>query len=622
VHSVYDVIVVGAGHAGIEAALAAARMGASTCLVTSDLATVGRMSCNPAIGGIAKGTLVREIDALGGEMGLAADATGIQFRMLNTGRGPAVRSPRAQSDRAAYSRRMKAVLERQGNLELLQETVKDLVLEKGAAVGVVTSRELVLHARAVVLTTGTFLEGEIHLGEERTPAGRAGEPPARGLSAALARAGLRIGRLKTGTPPRVDAGTVDFASLQRQDGNPDPVPFSFLTASLAGVRQIPCWLTATTPAIHELIRANLHRAPLFTGQIRSAGPRYCPSVETKVVRFPEKTSHQVFLEPEGRDTPEMYCNGISTSLPRDLQEAIVHGIPGLERAKILRYGYAIEYDFVHPLGQLGHDLRALSVPGLFLAGQINGTSGYEEAAAQGLLAGINAARSVRGEPPLLLRRDQAYLGVMIDDLATTGVTEPYRLFTSRAEHRLLMRQDNADRRLTRIGHDAGLAAPARLEALEAHERHIDGGLRFLSKARRGPKTLLEVLRRPEVTFASLAAEEPALAELRVPARAAEQIEIEAKYAGYVERQRRIVETGRALEEARIPPGWDFDRIDGLSREAREKLRAVRPATLGAAGRVEGVTPADAAVLAVHWKRCGGREECSCAPEGPVEDSKS
>ncbi|MCU0723853.1 MAG: tRNA uridine-5-carboxymethylaminomethyl(34) synthesis enzyme MnmG [Planctomycetes bacterium] len=603
--SIYDVVVVGGGHAGVEAALAAARLGAAACLVTSNLDTVARMSCNPAIGGIAKGTLVREIDALGGEMGLAADATGIQFRMLNTGRGPAVRSPRAQCDRAAYSRHLKAVLERQENLDLLQETVKDLVLEKGGAAGVAAGDGLALRARAVVLTTGTFLEGEIHLGEERTPAGRAGEPPARGLSASLARAGLRIGRLKTGTPPRLDGRTVDYSKLQRQDGDPDPVPFSFLTESLAGVAQLPCWLTATTPAIHDLIRANLHRAPLFTGQIRSAGPRYCPSIETKVVRFPDKASHQVFLEPEGRDTDEMYLNGVPTSLPRDLQDAIVRGIPGLERAKILRYGYAIEYDFVHPLGQLGHGLQALSVPGLFLAGQINGTSGYEEAAAQGIVAGINAALFARGKPPLLLRRDQAYAGVMIDDLATTGVSEPYRMFTSRAEHRLLLRQDNADRRLTRIGAGLGLASAARLQALEAHERAIAAGSRFLSKARRGPRTLLEVLRRPEVSFASLAAEEPGLAELRVPPRAAEQLEIEAKYAGYVERQARIAEETRALEEARISAGCDFDRVEGLSFEAREKLRSVRPATLGAAGRVEGVTPADVAVLAVHLKRGGG-----------------
>ncbi|MHC4599765.1 MAG: tRNA uridine-5-carboxymethylaminomethyl(34) synthesis enzyme MnmG [Planctomycetota bacterium] len=599
-----DVIVVGAGHAGVEAALAAARIGAATVLVTLDPSSPGKMACNPAIGGIAKGTVVREIDALGGEMGKAADATGLQFRMLNTGRGPSVRSPRAQADRGAYAAAMEAALRNQENLEVLAGEVRDLLVEKGAVAGVRVEPDRILRAPAVVLTTGTFLRGLIHRGEERWPAGRAGEPPAASLSASLERAGLTLGRLKTGTPPRVDGRTVDLESMTRQDGDPDPRPFSFATESLAGRKQLPCYVTGTNARLHDLVKRNLHRAPLYTGQIRAAGPRYCPSFETKIVRFPDRDRHPIYLEPEGWGTSELYCNGLSTSFPRDLQEAIVRSVPGMASARITQYGYAIEYDFVPPRGQLKPDLEARAVAGLYLAGQINGTSGYEEAAGQGLVAGINAARRCAGEAPVHLRRDQAFIGVMIDDLVTRGTTEPYRLFTSRAEYRLLLRQDNADRRLTPLGAAWNCVEPERLERLDRHEAAIAGAHRFLSSARRGAKTLQEVLRRPEVTYARLAGEEEGLGALGLDARAAEQVEIEVKYEGYIRRQMSALRKVQAMETLPIPAGFDFHGLEGLSFEARERLVEARPLTLGAAGRVEGVTPADVSVLSVHLKRLG------------------
>jgi tRNA uridine 5-carboxymethylaminomethyl modification enzyme len=573
----FDILVVGGGHAGCEAALAAARLGAQTALITFRADTIAQMSCNPAIGGLAKGQIVREIDALGGEMARVTDATAIQYRLLNRSKGPAVRSPRAQCDRHAYARAMQEALRRQPRLSIIEDVACEVLVAGDRVTGLRCESGRTLAARAVILTTGTFLRGVLHCGAKMWSGGRIDEPAAENLSASLERLGLRLGRLKTGTPPRIDGRTLDYSRLTEQPGDPEPVRFSFDEKKVSGTfSSVSCWLTETTPEVHALIRANLDRSPMYSGQIRSVGPRYCPSLETKVVRFADRPRHQVFLEPEGRATNVVYCNGLSTSLPEDVQDAILRGIPGLGQAAILRYGYAIEYDFVPPT-QIQATLETKQVGGLYLAGQINGTSGYEEAAGQGLLAGINAARALRGRPPVVLRRDQAYIGVLVDDLVTKGTEEPYRMFTSLAEHRLVLRHDNADRRLMPIGREAGLVADDAWQRLQEKEREIAAVQAILRATRRGIRTLEGILRRPEVTWQSLASEEPALASLKNSPEAWEQVEIEAKYAGYLARQAAQIERARRMEERPIPPDLDYAAVPHLRNEAREKLARIRPA---------------------------------------------
>jgi len=615
----YDVIVVGGGHAGIEAALASARMGHPTLLITQNVDQIGYMSCNPAIGGLAKGHLVKEIDALGGEMAVATDETGIQFRQLNTGKGPAVRSSRAQVDRQLYRLRMKRAIEDQENLLIKQATVERILIEDDRVTGVETHLGETLLTRTLILAPGTFLNGLVHIGLTHFPSGRMGDPPSVGLSESLKALGFRVGRLKTGTTPRLDGHTVDFSRLVPQYGDANPIPFSFSTERIE-TQQVPCYITYTNPTTHSIIRSGLDRSPLYCGVIKGIGPRYCPSIEDKVVRFSSKERHQIFLEPDGRQTAEIYPNGVSTSLPLDIQIRMLRSIEGLEEVEIIRPGYAIEYDFVDPT-ELKPSLETKRIRGLFHAGQINGTSGYEEAGAQGLVAGINAVRSIRGEDPLVLKRSEAYIGVLIDDLVTKGTMEPYRMFTSRAEYRLHLREDNADLRLREKGYEIGLVKDQVYQKFVEKRKAIQNTLERLSTIRVSPTqqtseilhqwgsaslkkdiSLQELLRRPEIHFHHLLSFDSTLRGLSHEIR--EQVEIEVKYDGYIRRQMEQIERFQRLEDVVLPTDFDFASVVGLSTEVMEKLTRIRPQSLGQASRISGVTPAAISILMVNLKKSG------------------